>query len=138
MARKTNKSIDDLKRKSHLVVTLSFYSDFGKPSEEKISDLTFIELCGSEQAAINQGKMSSKVMNDKDFASKSFNSLSQSLVNNTVNKNKKKKSRKDDNSTILSMLVSSGLRDPATNVILVCTIPPDVNRFKHSLSALKF
>lgn len=95
------------------------YSDYGKPSEDKISDLTFIELCGSEQAAINIGKVNSKIMNGKEFASKSFNSLSQSFVNNTVNMNKRKRGNKEDFSTILSMLVGNGLRDPVTNVVLI-------------------
>ena len=46
-------SVEEMKRKSHLVVTLSLYSDYGKPTENKISDIMLIELCGSEQAAVS-------------------------------------------------------------------------------------
>jgi hypothetical protein len=77
-------------------------------------------------------------MSDKEFASKSFNSLSQAIVNNTANKNKTKKIKKDEGGTILSMICSNGLRDECTNVLFVCTVPPEISRFKHSLAALKF
>lgn len=133
-----NTSIDELKRKSHLVIALNLYSDFGKPSEDKISELMFTELCGSEQAAMSSVSTNSRTMTDKEFASKSFNSLSQEIVNNTVNKNKAPRSREGGVHTILSMICSNCIKNPRTNVMFVCKVSPDATRFKHSLTAIKF
>lgn len=37
-------SVEEMKRKSHLVLMLNLYSDYGKPTENKISEIMMIEL----------------------------------------------------------------------------------------------
>ena len=129
-------SADEMKRRSHLVVTLNLYSDYGKPGEEKVSDLTFIELCGSEQATTGMISSMNKSMTDKEFASKSFNSLSYEITNTNAKQGKAKKN--DETSTIVSKLWAKYIRNSSMNTMFVWKVSPDGARFKHSLTAIKF
>ena len=97
----------------------------------------FIELCGSEQAtssAIQATSKSKVTMSDKEFASTSFNSLSQELVNGTL----KQQFKHDYEGTILSRLCRDYITNKSANCMFVCKVCPDYTKFKHSLTAIKF
>ena len=70
--------------------------------KNKVSDLTFIELCGSEQATTGMISSMNKSMTDKEFASRSFNSLSHEIINSNLKPGKAKNN--DEISTVISKL----------------------------------
>lgn len=117
IARKSySMSSEDLKKKSHLIVTVMIKDgDDTEPVE-----LSFIELCGSEQAAsLKQiGKQSKQSVSVKEFASTTFNSLSMEVISGKP--------------------ISSPLVKGAKNLCFICSVSPSPSQFKHSLTAIKF
>ena len=73
----------DLLIKAHFVI--SVYFDL--KSKQPESRLDFVELCGSEQAVSNDSLFKGESV--KDFVTRSFNSLSSSLVRSALNKKSK-------------------------------------------------
>ena len=62
--------IGELKRKSHLILTL----------QHNGYQFDFVELCGSEMAATNLKLVGKQPEQERKFVSHSFNSLSQALI----------------------------------------------------------
>lgn len=117
-------SNDEMKRRSHLVITLNLHTDYGKPTEEKLSEITFIELCGSEQATAGAISKDSKLMSDKEFASKSFNSISHEIVMSSLKPSKRKQS--DSVSTLISRICKKYLCSTYSHNLFVCKVSSDI------------
>ena len=76
--------VPDLTIKAHFVISVYFDLKNKKQSESR---LDFIELCGSEQAVSHDSVFKGESV--KDFVTRSFNSLSSSLVRSALNKKSK-------------------------------------------------
>jgi hypothetical protein len=75
--------------------------------------------------------MSNKVNSEKEFASSSFNSLSDEIVCGISSKQQKEV-------TLIGLAVRPFVSLPDHHFTMICTVAPDNSQLRHSTTAIKF
>ena len=125
-----NMNVVDMRKRSHLIVRLI---------PENISAgftpaFDFVELCGSDLAAsasIAAGSRSSE--KDRQFATTSFNSLSQALLSASF-----RNPFKPDNHTLLTKVLSQSMLSKDAKIVFCTNLHATATQLKHGVTALKF
>ena len=119
-----------MRKRSHLVVRLI---------PENISAgftpvIDFVELCGSDLAAsasLASGSRASE--KDRQFATSSFNSLSQALLAASF-----RNPFKQENHTVLTKTICQSMLSKETKIVFCTNLSATATQIKHSVTALKF
>ena len=123
-------NIVELRKRSHLIVRLipeNISAGFSPVYD-------FVELCGSDFAAsANVASGSRASEKDRQFATHSFNSLSQALLASAF-----KSPFKTDNHSLLTKVLSSSMLSQDAKVIFCVNLNATNVQIKHSVTALKF
>ena len=120
----------ELRKRSHLIVRL--IPENISAGHSPVFD--FVELCGSDFAAspnVASGSRASE--KERQFATHSFNSLSQALLASAF-----KSPFKPENHSMLTRVLSQSMLSPEARVIFCVNLNATNVQIKHSVTALKF
>ena len=74
----------DIRKRSHLVISLSLAKQAGNGQVKELSRLNFAELCGSEQSVATGEQVRDTSV--RQFVTKSFNCLSTQILKSALGK----------------------------------------------------
>lgn len=128
-----NMQEQDLRKKSHFVISLTLMKRTNTRRLQEMSHMNFVELSGSEQAVAEEKFY--KDSSVRSFVTKSFNSLSAQLLRSALKKKSASHSN-DEDSKIVNCIRNTMTSN--SNIVLICCVNPGISHFEHSLPAIKF